>query len=104
MKRVIVASNAPSEVYRVYYGAPFAHKTKAFNTMNDVAKFLRSNIFLNDGQGVIVEKVQKMNVDNLVDYKNYYEIKDKKLGRKLFDSGIISWNEYNEAMQNSEEQ
>ena len=102
MKRMIVASTASDEIYRVYYGAPFSRKTKTFKTQNEVAKFLRSNIFLNDSNGVIVEKVQTMNADSLINYMDHYKIKDKKLSNKLFRSGIISWNEYNESIHPTE--
>ena len=103
MKRVVNATTGYQTFWRVYYGAPFARKTKKFTNTNELVRWLRSNIFLNDTDGVRVEEVRDWDAGDLVTYMDHYEVKDKKLSRKLFESGIISWEEYNASTQNREE-
>lgn len=104
MKRVIKAATGNETFWRVYYGAPFARKTKKFKDKNDLVRWLRSNIFLNDVDGVKIEEVKDWDPGDLVTYMNHYEVKDKALSRKLFESGIISWNDYNESLHSDSEQ
>ena len=89
MKRIL-AQTSNQVSYRVYYGAPFARKTKKFNNKQDMYQWLESNIFLPDGGSVRVEEVREIDVDDHVVYMNHYDIKDKALSRRLFETGIIS--------------
>ena len=95
MLRVVKAATSVKESYRVYYGAPFSRYTKTFRSMDEVARFLRSHIFLNDTRGVIVEKVQTIDADQFIQYMDHWEIKDRELSRELFEDGIISRSAYN---------
>jgi len=57
---------------------------------------LKSNIFLNEDR-IAIEEVRDWDPGDIVTYMDHYKVKDKALSRKLFESGIISWSDYNES-------
>ena len=98
MKRVAASSN-PGVSYVVYYGAPFARKTKKFKNMKELRDWLHSCIFL-AGEPISVKEVRDVDVEYDTIYMNHYDIKERALSRRLFETGIISRSDFD--LSNSE--